>query len=178
MHEIEPGHPGQAIDPPVDALGHGEALPSAEQVRAEELDLAIGHDPTAHRRREVSEGPTGQLLGSPAIRQTALGLVYVEVDVPPLLFHDPSEEVGEHWVFGALGQSGVPGLGGPFVDGSPGHMHRGQVRREERPQLEGERAPGVAPGRRWRNAAIRPVPADSSWAARTSAMALPCQYSS
>ena len=33
-------------------------------------------------------------------------------------------------------------------------------------------------GSRWRRAAIRPVPAGSSWASRMSAMASPCQNSS
>jgi hypothetical protein len=72
VHEIEPGHPGQAIDPAVDALGHGEARVSTEQVRAEELDFAVGHDPAAHWCPEAPEGPTGQLLGRPTVRQTLL----------------------------------------------------------------------------------------------------------
>jgi hypothetical protein len=65
------------------------------------------------------------------VRQSALGLRGVEVDVPPFLPHDAAQEFGQRGMTGPLRQSGVAGLGGPLVDRSPGHVEGDEVATEQ-----------------------------------------------
>jgi len=67
-------------------------------------------------------------LGTSVVAQALRRLRGVEVDVPAFLLHDAPQHLGENGMVTSLGESGVAGLGRPFVDGSPRHVDRGHRR--------------------------------------------------
>jgi hypothetical protein len=139
--EVQAPQAGELVQAAVDALGHGPAVATREEVAGQERHLAARQQRGTDRRPPPAQGGPGEPAGPGVHAQPALGLPGIEVGVTALLPHDAAEEGGQGRVSGALAQTGVGGLGRPFVDGSPGHVHR-------RPGLaDQERADGVGGGR-------------------------------
>jgi RNA polymerase sigma-70 factor, ECF subfamily len=131
----------QPVDPAVDARRHLVALGPAEEIADEETHLFGGHHPGADRSPEVLQREAGELLRPGALGQAASGLRRVEVDVATLLLHYAPQELAQRRMAGHLGQAAIAGLGGPLVDGAPGH-----VQGDEGAPGEGGRADGAKGG--------------------------------
>ena len=92
LEQTESSQPGQAVDPTVDPVGHGPPVRPTEQRRHQVTGLLFGHGLRTHR---VPQGAQGEARGALCctVRQLLDRGLAVEVDVAPLLLHDPAEQL-------------------------------------------------------------------------------------
>jgi hypothetical protein len=114
--------PREPIDPSIDAGSDICTRGSVEEVFDEETNLFFGHDARTHWPPQMFESEPRQLLGPRAFVQAASRLRSVEVDVTPLLLHDPLEQLPQRRMIRALSQAGIARLSCPLINGAPGHV--------------------------------------------------------